>query len=187
MSEIEKLHADAVEALRHDNKAVLVDVRTPAEILGGEIPESVIVPFDLVSAERLKRTVDTGKKIVFVCHSGSRAAKAAEAVSDDMPDVAVLDGGTEAWKQAGLPMTSGRTVIPLDRQVQITLGSLLFLTVLLTFFVSPVFLVFPAFFGAGLVYAGLSGSCGMAYVLSLLPWNRNPLCSGSRCGGASKH
>lgn len=186
MPAVEKLNAHAVEALRHDHKAVLIDVRTPGEILGGEIPESVIMPFDLVSAERLEPIVDTNKKIVFVCHSGNRAGQAAEAVSNSMPNVAVLDGGIGAWRQAGLPFTQGRDVIPIERQVQLTVGSLLILTVLLTYFVSFSFLIFPGLFGAGLVYAGWSGSCGMARVLLMMPWNQHPLCTSGTCGKPSK-
>ena len=187
MSAVEKINARAVEALLHDHKAVLIDVRTPGEILGGEIPESVIMPFDLVSAKRLEPIVDTNKKIVFVCHSGNRAGQAADAVSGLLPDVAVLDGGVAAWKQAGLPMTEGRDVIPIERQVQITVGSLLILTVLLTYFVSTAFLIFPGLFGAGLVYAGWSGSCGMARVLLMMPWNQHPLCTSGTCGKSAKH
>lgn len=187
MPAVEKINARAVEALRHDHKAVVIDVRTPGEILGGEIPESVIMPFDLVSAERLEPIVDTNKKIVFVCHSGNRASQAAEAVSTSMPNVAVLDGGISAWKEAGLPVTPGRDVIPIERQVQLTVGGLLILTVLLTYFVSSAFLIFPGLFGAGLVYAGWSGSCGMARVLLMMPWNQHPLCASGRCAKPFKH
>jgi hypothetical protein len=38
--------------------------------------------------------------------------------------------------------------------------------------VSPAFYLLSAFVGAGLVFAGATGFCGMARVLELMPWNR---------------
>ena len=185
MTKVQKLDAKSVEAMQRENKAVLIDVRSPGEILGGEIPNSVVMPFDLVSAKRLHDTVGDGKKVVFVCRSGVRAAQAAEAVANSM-DAVVLEGGIDEWKNSGLPVTEGRNVIPLDRQVQITVGSLILLTVLLTYFVSMAFLIFPGLMGAGLLFAGLSGSCGMARVLLMMPWNKHPLCTSGACGATPR-
>ena len=58
------------------------------------------------------------------------------------------------------------------RQVQIVAGSLVLLGVVLGTTVSPLFLLLSGFVGAGLVFAGLSGWCGMAQLLALAPWNR---------------
>jgi hypothetical protein len=38
--------------------------------------------------------------------------------------------------------------------------------------VSPWFFVVPAFVGAGLITAGVTGFCGMARMLMRAPWNR---------------
>jgi hypothetical protein len=40
--------------------------------------------------------------------------------------------------------------------------------------VSPPFYALSAFVGAGLVFAGVSGFCGMAKILAYMPWNRRP-------------
>jgi len=45
---------------------------------------------------------------------------------------------------------------------------------LLAWMVSPLFVGLTAFVGLGLVFAGLSGWCGMARLLAVLPWNRVP-------------
>ena len=37
--------------------------------------------------------------------------------------------------------------------------------------VSPWFLALAAFFGAGLTFAGATGTCGLALLLMKLPWN----------------
>jgi DUF2892 family protein len=46
------------------------------------------------------------------------------------------------------------------------------LGMLLGFLVSPEFYLLSAFIGAGLLFAGISGWCGMAKLLGLMPWNR---------------
>ena len=63
--------------------------------------------------------------------------------------------------------------IDIMRQVQIAAGSLVLLGVLLGFFVRPEFYLLSGLIGAGLVFAGLSGWCGMAKLLELMPWNRS--------------
>ena len=87
--------------------------------------------------------------------------------------VAVLDGGLEAWKSAGLPTRTDRKA-PLEmmRQVQIAAGGLVLIGVGLGLLVHPGFFGLAAFVGAGLTFAGATGFCGMARLLALAPWNR---------------
>ncbi|MEZ0577032.1 rhodanese-like domain-containing protein [Halodesulfovibrio aestuarii] len=186
MSTVEKMNAASVAKLLHEDKAVLLDVRTPTEILEQEIPDAILMPFDLVSAERVKKTVGAEKKVVFVCHSGSRALQAAEAVAGSV-DSAVLDGGIVEWGRNGWPVKQGVKRIPLNRQVLIAVGSLLLVTLLLAFTVSKTFLVLVGFFGAAMIFAGITGSCGMARLLMLMPWNKTPLCTGVSCGVTTKN
>jgi hypothetical protein len=88
-------------------------------------------------------------------------------------DAYVLDGGVDGWAGAGLPVqTDAKAPMEILRQVQITAGSLVLGGVLLGFAVSPVWFGLSGFVGAGLVFAGVSGSCAMASVLALAPWNR---------------
>jgi hypothetical protein len=58
------------------------------------------------------------------------------------------------------------------RQVQIAAGSLVLIGAALGTFVHPGFYGLSAFVGAGLVFAGVTGWCGMASALGLLPYNR---------------
>lgn len=185
MTTVQKMDATSTSQLLQEDKAVLLDVRTPTEILEQEIPYSVIMPFDLVSAERIKETIGKDKKVVFVCRSGARAMQAAEAVAGEI-DAAVLDGGIVAWSDKGLPIKEGAKRIPLDRQVLIAVGTLLLVTLLLTYVVSPRFVLLVGFFGAAMIFAGITGSCGMARLLLLMPWNKSPLCTSASCGAASK-
>ena len=63
---------------------------------------------------------------------------------------------------------------PIDimRQVQIGAGSLVLIGVALGALVAPGFYALSAFVGAGLLFAGATGFCGMAHLLARMPWNR---------------
>jgi hypothetical protein len=77
-----------------------------------------------------------------------------------------------AWRQAGFPIIRGKSVLPLDRQVQLTVGIGVLAGLVLGTFVNYWFLIVPAFFGAGLVFAGATGTCGLAILLMKAPWNK---------------
>ena len=115
------------------------------------------------------------RPVVFHCKSGMRtAANAAQlgAAAGGAPAY-ILGGGIDAWRQAGQPTVADRSQ-PLEimRQVQITAGGLVLIGVLLGTFVAPGFFGLSAFVGAGLMFAGVTGWCGMANVLRVMPWNR---------------
>ena len=65
--------------------------------------------------------------------------------------------------------------ISIQRQVQITAGMMVLIGVVLGFVVSPWFFLLSGFVGAGLTFAGVSGTCAMASLLALMPWNRRAL------------
>jgi hypothetical protein len=58
------------------------------------------------------------------------------------------------------------------RQVQIVVGSLSSAGAILVLAVDRWFAVVPLFLGCGLLFAGISGTCGMALLLARLPWNQ---------------
>jgi hypothetical protein len=58
------------------------------------------------------------------------------------------------------------------RQVQVVAGSLTLLGTFLGVTTSPWFLLLSGAVGAGQVFSGLSGTCGMGLLLAKLPWNR---------------
>jgi hypothetical protein len=64
------------------------------------------------------------------------------------------------------------TPLPLMRQVQIVAGSLVLLGLILSQTVAPASILLTGFVGAGLVFAGVSGFCGLARLLAVMPWNR---------------
>jgi len=162
---------DAVRAKRLiDDGAVLVDVREADERAREHVPGTRHHALSTLS------TIDTAgaKAVIFHCRSGARtAANASRLAGAAGCDAYVLEGGIDAWKKAGLPVTTDtRQPIEIMRQVQITAGSLVVVGVVLGFWIAPAFFALSAFVGAGLVFAGVSGWCGMARLLGLMPWNR---------------
>ncbi|MBL8675198.1 MAG: rhodanese family protein [Rhodospirillales bacterium] len=152
--------------------AILVDIREPAEHAREHILGARLVPISAFDSHDFDR--DRGKTIVVHCRSGSRtASNAARILARDFGRVYALQGGIEAWKAAGLPTHVNRDApIDLFRQVQIAAGGLVFLGVALGALVSPWFNLLAGFVGAGLVFAGVSGFCGMARLLQIMPWNK---------------
>jgi rhodanese-related sulfurtransferase len=117
--------------------------------------------------------VPGGRPAYLLCRTGVRAAKAAEkfAAAGQNRGV-VVEGGTQAWIEAGLPVHRGTAkVISLERQVRIAAGALVLLGVLLGWLVNPVFFGLSGFVGAGLIFAGITDFCGMGLLLARMPWN----------------
>jgi hypothetical protein len=82
-----------------------------------------------------------------------------------------VEGGTLACVEAGVPVVRGRKAISLERQVRIAAGSLVLLGAGLSF-VHPAFVGIAAFVGAGLVFAGVTDTCGMGMLIARMPWNQ---------------
>ena len=153
--------------------AVLVDVREPTEHAGEHIPGARLCP--LSSFDPVRVPQEAGKKLVLHCVMGQRSAQAGQKLLEaGRTEVYNLQGGIQAWKEAGYPTerTTTQAPISLPRQVQIVAGSLVLLGTVLGAWVSPWFLVLSGFIGAGLAYAGLSGTCSMAMLLARCPWNQ---------------
>jgi hypothetical protein len=115
-----------------------------------------------------------GKKVVLHCQAGVASAKAGEKLlAGGWAEVTHLAGGLNAWKQAGLLIEVDRTE-PIDimRQVFITAGSLMLVGLLLGWLLSPWWLLLSAFVAAGMVFSGVTGTCGMAALLAKMPWNQ---------------
>lgn len=164
---------DAAALLR--DGATLVDVREPDEHARARIPGARSLP--LSRLEEAELIAQEQKPVLFHCHSGARTAAHADRLSTKagLCEAYILDGGLDAWKQAGLPVaTDRRQPLELMRQVQIAAGSLVVLGVVLGTLVSPWLYALAGFVGAGLVFAGVTGTCGLAKLLRMMPWNRMP-------------
>jgi rhodanese-related sulfurtransferase len=171
-----EVDAGTLRAWLQSGQAVLVDVREPFEHASERIEGSRHVPLAQIEPDTL-RAEHMGERLVFHCRSGARSGKALEKCESALRQAGIetyhLRGGIEAWKAAGQPVahSAGAPKLDIMRQVQIVAGSLVALGVLAGVLVSPWLLVVPGFVGCGLVFAGLSGWCGMAKLLARMPWN----------------
>lgn len=149
----------------------LVDIREADEFAREHIGAAISLPLSRLEQARL--ALEPRDAVVFTCRTGMRTGANCDrlAMHVDRPAY-VLEGGLNAWKQAGLATVSDRKA-PLEimRQVQIAAGSLVLLGVALTA-VDPAFVFLSGAIGAGLVFAGATGWCGLAKALAFAPWNR---------------
>ncbi|MFS8821561.1 rhodanese-like domain-containing protein [Synechococcus sp. W60.2] len=151
----------------------LIDVREPGEYADERIPGAINMPLSTFDPARVPASTPE-KPVVLQCRMGNRSIRAAcQLLDHGWPEVLSLKGGIEAWKAAKLPTTRTRNApISLMRQVQIAAGSLVLTGTLLGAFVHPAWLVLSGFVGAGLVFAGITNTCGLALLLARMPWNR---------------
>ena len=153
-------------------RAILIDVREPDEYAREHIASARLVP--LSGFDKADFSGETDRIAIFHCASGNRTAMNAERIlSTGFRQVYHLKGGLAGWKAAGLPTRFRRKApISMMRQVQIVAGGLVLIGLALALVVSPWFAALAAFVGAGLVFAGISGTCAMARLLAYLPYNR---------------
>ena len=157
------------DALR-SGEPTLIDVRTPAEFREVHVRGACNVPLDRLQPDEYKSHEG---QLYVICKSGSRGAKACERlISAGVENVVNVEGGTLACKSSGLPVVMGKKTISLERQVRIAAGSLIVIGTTLGAFVNPYWLSLAGFVGAGLVFAGVTDTCGMGMMLSKMPWNQ---------------
>lgn len=153
---------------------VIVDVRTPAEFRGVHAQGARNVPLDVLEQHTAElRQAAAAGPLYLICQGGGRSKKACEQLAAAGIGVINVTGGTNDWVAAGLPVERGKATISLERQVRIAAGSLALTGALLAWFVHPAFVWLSAFIGAGLVFAGVTDTCGMGMMLAKMPWNRS--------------
>ena len=157
-----------------DEGAILVDIREADEYAREHIPGGRHLA--LSQFDNAEIAAHHGRAVIFHCRSGARTRSNAAALAakvDESCDVLILEGGLDGWRKAGLPTeVDRRRPLELQRQVQIGAGGLALLGTILGLSISPWFFAIPLFVGAGLLFAGLTGFCGMAVLLERAPWNR---------------
>jgi rhodanese-related sulfurtransferase len=160
------------EASQGKAGVLFLDVRTPSEFEDAHIEGSVLQPLGELNPREIQRIAAGKNSCLLVCGSGKRAAQAAEQLKQsELPPLGVLEGGVQAWAAAGLPLTRGRKMMSLERQVRIAAGSLVFTGAILGYLVNPAFIALCGLVGAGLVFAGMTDTCGMGMLLARMPWN----------------
>ncbi len=166
----------ALEDLRRQGRAVeLIDVRTPVEYREVHAEAARSVPLDRLQPRAFMeaRNGTRDEALYTICRSGNRGRQATERFhAAGFTNVVNVEGGTLAWEQAGLPVVRGKKAMSLERQVRVAAGSMVVLGTALGALVHPGFLALSGFVGAGLVFAGITDTCGMGMMLARMPWNR---------------
>ena len=171
------------DAQRKGRYSPVLDVRTVAEYRAGHIPGAQLIPIEELTPEVLETQfkrpgLGNEETLYITCQAGPRAEQAAERLKlAGFDKLALVEGGTQRWEQAGLPMQRCGKAIALERQVQIAVGSLLVMKVLLGFSVHELFFALAALIGVGLIVAGTTRWCGMAKLIARMPWNRDSNCA----------
>ena len=153
----------------------LIDVRTPVEFAAVHAYGARNFPLDSLDLKVLRSQLEPGKPVYCICKSGTRAKQAiAQLRAAGIVDLIHVEGGTDAWLVAGLPVIRGNIkMISLERQVRIAAGLLVMIGAGTALAGYPLGLGLAGFVGAGLVFAGLTDTCGMAMLLARMPWNQS--------------
>ena len=170
--QVSEIDATTLKTWLDKGEVILVDVREPAEHLGERIRDTALVPLSRFNPAQVPQP--EGKTLVLYCRTGNRSAQAGQQLLDSGASMVWhLRGGIEAWKTAGYETErTAKAPISLQRQVQIAAGLLVLLGTVLGAWVWPWFLLLSGMVGAGLVFAGLTDTCGMAMLLAKLPYNQ---------------
>lgn len=162
----EKLKGGAVDCV--------VDVRTLAEFRTVRLSDACAhIPLDEIDADKVRSVIkDPSKPFYLLCAAGKRARMAAEKLeAAGLTQGIVVEGGIDACMSCGTCVQRGKA-LSLERQVRIAAGALVLTGIALDSAGFPLGTFLAGFVGAGLVFAGISGWCGMALLLAKAPWNK---------------
>ncbi|MEU3018940.1 MULTISPECIES: rhodanese-like domain-containing protein [unclassified Nocardiopsis] len=160
------------ELTGRESRALLVDVRTPAEFENAHIAGAVNLPLGRVDAHLERIVAEAGGRLVLICQSGGRATQCRDKLAAaGLTDTVVMNGGMNAWEASGAPLERGPRRWALERQVRLVAGGLV-LTSVLASLVWPPAVAVAGLVGAGLVFAAVTDTCAMGMALTRLPYNQ---------------
>lgn len=174
---IKQIRPEIAKKLFEAKEACIIDVRELSEHQAQSIKGACLIPLGQLSEAKIPQEF-RGKKIIFHCQRGGRSSRACAQILNENPnlDIYNLEGGILGWSESGLETARAKggtkSVMSIERQVRLTAGMLVFIGCLLTIFVDYKFLALPTFAGFALAFTAIIDWCGMAKLLSLMPWNK---------------
>jgi rhodanese-related sulfurtransferase len=162
----------------------LIDVRTTVEFREVHLHIAKNVPLDQLDPDHLMQTRSgsASDPLYLICRSGSRGKQACDKFEKaGFTNIINVEGGTLACVEAGLPVVRGKKAMSLERQVRIAAGLMVILGVVLGIVSHEGFLGIAGFVGIGLVFAGITDTCGMGLILAQMPWNKCGKCESGSC------
>ncbi len=155
--------------------AILIDVREADEFSAEHIAYANSLPLSKLDSLLPQLGIPASRKVIFQCQKGGRGQTAcanAGSYSDITAEIYNLEGGLNAWKAENLPVILKKTGLPIFRQVQIIAGGLIAFFTILGFIGLTFGFIIAGVIGTALCFAGLTGWCGLAMLLSVMPWNK---------------
>jgi rhodanese-related sulfurtransferase len=180
MNRLKTVSVKRLAELESSGNVDVIDVRTPVEFREVHAAFARNVPLESLDPQAVMkiRNGSAEDSLYVMCGSGNRSSKACQKfIEAGYSNVVNVEGGVQAWVQAGLPAVRGQKAVSLERQVRIAAGLLVLIGALLSYFAHPFWTALPAIVGAGLVFAGITDTCGMGMLLAKLPWNQ--VCKGN--------
>ena len=171
------INAESFQKLLQDPQGdcCVFDVREADEYQRGHIPEAKLISLSQIEARA--NEIPRDKNVYVYCRSGNRSQEAIKRLHAlGYENLINLQGGIAAHQKCGGRIRSYRRGFPIMQQVQIAAGFLILLGIFLSLWLHPAFLILSGFVGGGLLFAGLTGFCGMAKLLERMPWNRSVPC-----------
>jgi len=160
------------------SKKIILDVRTTKEFNAEHIKGSIDIPLSFIETREdgVAKLLED-KEVLIICRSGRRADLAKRILKPhlEIEKLKVYKWGLEKYKiEHPEDIIQGNVwfSFPIMRQVQIVAWGLVVLFSILGFIVHPSFFFGGLFVWAGLMFAGISGFCGMATLIAKLPFNR---------------
>ena len=161
-----------LEAEKNNNSIDFINVCEPAEYKEKHIEGVRSVPLGSLESHIGEFT---NKQTIYVhCRSGKRGQQAIEKLTAAgvTAELVNVEGGIMAWDEAGHPTNSLTKRMPLMRQVLLAAGLLILIGFIGAHTIHEYFRFLIPVVGAGLTFSGLTGWCGMAMLLSKMPWNK---------------
>lgn len=90
---------------RHADGVRVIDVREPAEYVGGHVPGAELTPMSRLwmYVAQLPRDED----VYVICESGNRSRSMTDVLAAQGIRAISVEGGTAAWRAAGCPVVTG--------------------------------------------------------------------------------
>jgi rhodanese-related sulfurtransferase len=98
--DLPSVDASAAAAMGAD--ALLLDVREDDEWTAGHAPSATHIPLGELPARAGE--LDSSRRIVCICRSGNRSARATSWLRTRGMEALNMNGGMRAWAEAGLPL-----------------------------------------------------------------------------------
>ncbi len=156
-------------------KAVLIDVREADEFKSRHIAYAQSIPLSSIVDNIQNIDIPEDKIIIMQCRSGKRGEQACAIASSHKlkNEIYNIDGGIDAWDKAGLPIIrNAQTTISIFRQVQIIVGLLIVSLISIGLLGFNLAFTVAAIIAGALMFAGITGWCGLAQLLNKMPWNQ---------------